>query len=138
MTIAEFESCPVGVKNKSDIEHLSKDVENISKAVDKRLDAVVQRIEEKIDSMDSKIQLEFSQMNAKIDSVNSKVDNLDKKVEVLDQKLDGVDNIDQYIEKKIESSQKDKVFNFVRWVVVGVLGTGAVTLFTTLITKLVK
>ena len=131
MTKAEYEDCPVGIKNSSDIKHLSE-------TFDIKLAAMVERIEEKIDGMNDKIQVEFKQMNDKMDLVNKKVENLDKKVGILDQKLDGVDNLEQFIEKKIESSTKDKVFNFVRWIVTGVLGSGVIALFTTLVVKLVK
>ena len=60
MTNAEYESCPIGIKNAADINHLAK-------TFDFRLDAMVERIEEKIDAMNDKIQLEFKQMNDKID-----------------------------------------------------------------------
>ena len=135
MTNSEYESCPVGIKNAADINHLAK-------TFDLRLDAMVERIEEKIDAMDTKIQLEFKQMNEKIDSVSNKVVALDNKVGDLDKKLDGVDNLENFIEEKIEkkiiASTKDKVFNFARWVVVVLLGGAAVTVVTTLITKLLK
>ncbi len=135
MTNHEYESCPVGIKNAADINHLSK-------TFDLRLDAMVERIEEKIDAMDTKIQLEFKQMNDKIDMVNTKVGSLNNKVEVLDKKLDGVDNLESFIEdrieKKIVASTKDKVFNFARWIVVVLLGGATVTVVTTLITKLLK
>ena len=135
MTNAEYESCPIGIKNAADINHLAK-------TFDFRLDAMVERIEEKIDAMNDKIQLEFKQMNDKIDIVNTKVGSLDAKVGVLDKKLEGVDNLENFIEeridKKIVASTKDKVFNFFRWVVVVLLGGAAVTLVTTLITKLLN
>lgn len=131
MTNAEYESCPIGIKNSANIEHLSE-------TFDLKLDAMVERIEEKIDNMNDKIQLEFNQMNDKIDMVNSKVESLNANVKVLDEKLDGVDNLETFIERKIESSRKDKVFNFARWVVVSLIGGGAVAVFAAWITKLVK
>ena len=131
MTNAEYESCPIGIKNSANIEHLSQ-------TFDLKLDAMVERIEEKIDNMNDKIQTEFNLMNDKIDMVNSKVENLNTNVKVLDQKLEGVDNLEQFIEKKIETSRKDRVFNFVRWIITGVLGSGVIALFTTLVVKLVK
>ena len=131
MTKAEYENCPVGVKNSSDIQHLAE-------TFDIKLAAMVERIEEKIDNMNDKIQVEFDQMNEKIDSVNSKVESLNTNVKVLDQKLEGVDNLEKFIEKKIENSRKDRVFNFVRWIITGVLGSGVIALFTTLVVKLVK
>ena len=131
MTNAEFERCPVGIKNSADIKHLSE-------TFDFKLDAMVQRVEEKIDLMNDKIQLEFNQMNEKIDMVDEKVSDLDKNIKVLDQKLEGVDNLDSFIEKKIENSTKDKVFNFVKWIITGVLGSGVITLFATIIVKLIK
>ena len=135
MTNAEYENCPVGIKNSSDIKHLSE-------TFDLRLDAMVERIEEKIDNMNDKIQLEFNQMNTKIDAVNTKVESLNKNVKVLDEKLEGVDNLEKYIEQKIEakieSSTKDKVFNFVKWIVVSLIGSGVIAMFTTLVVKLVK
>ena len=72
MTKAEYEDCPVGIKNSSDIKHLSE-------TFDIKLAAMVERIEEKIDGMNDKIQVEFKQMNDKMDLVNRKVENLDKK-----------------------------------------------------------
>ena len=131
MTNTEYESCPVGIKNSAEIKHLAE-------TFDLRLDAMVERIEEKIDTMNDKIQLVFNQMNQKIDMVNSKVENLNKNVKELDEKLDGVDNLEIFIEKKIESSRKDKVFNFAKWVVVSLIGSGVITIFTTLIVRILK
>ena len=62
MTKAEYEDCPVGVKNSSDIKHLSE-------TFDIKLAAMVERIEEKIDGMNDKIQVEFKQMNDKIQAM---------------------------------------------------------------------
>lgn len=131
MIDTSYESCPVGIKNTAEIKHLAE-------VFDFRLDAMVERIEEKIDTMNDKIQVEFKQMNAKIDSVNGKVAALNNKVDSLDEKLDGVDNLENFIEEKINDSTKDKVFNFVKWIVVSVIGTGVITVFSTMIVKIVQ
>lgn len=135
MTNADYKSCPVGIKNEADIKHLAK-------TFDLRLDGMVERIEEKIDAMDKTIQLEFKQMNEKIDVVSTRVGSLDSKVGVLDKKLDGVDNLENFIEEKIDekivASTKDRVFSFVKWVVVTLLGGAALTVVTTLVLRLLK
>jgi predicted nuclease with TOPRIM domain len=131
MLNTEYESCPVGIKNTAEIKHLAE-------VFDFRLDAMVERIEEKIDTMNDKIQVEFKQMNDKIDSVNGTVAALNKKVDNLDEKLDGVDNLENFIEEKIHNSTKDKVFNFVKWVVVTLVGSGVIAVFTKMVTKIVE
>ena len=129
----EYESCPVGIKNSADIKHLSE-------TFDLKLDAMVERIEQKIDAMNDKVQTEFVQMNEKMDNINNKVDSLDKKVGVLDKKLDGVDNLESFIESKVESklktSAKDKVWNAAKWVVTVLLGAAA-SVFTAYMIKLI-
>lgn len=118
----DFKNCPVGIKNGSDIQHLSE-------TVDIRLNALMTRIEEKIDNMNDKIHSEFTQLN-------NRLDKLDKKVTQLDEKLEGVDNLETFIEDKISDNTKNKVFNFVKWVVVVLLGGTAVTVLGSLVLKL--
>lgn len=133
MTNAEYETCPVGIKNTSAIEHMTE-------TFDLKLAAMTERIEQKIDTMNNTIQNEFVQMNEKIDMVNNKVGALNKKVEVLDKKLDGVDNLENFIEEKVDSklklTAKDKVWNVAKWVLTVLLGASA-TVFTTYMVKLV-
>lgn len=135
MTNLEYESCPVGKVN-------SEKITNLSETFKDKLKDMTDRIEEKIDAMDKTIQLEFKQMNEKIDVVNTRVGSLDSKVEVLDKKLDGVDNLENYIEEKVDqkiiASTKDRVFNFAKWVVVTLLGGAALTVVTTLVIKVLK
>ena len=101
---------------------------------------MVERIEQKIDAMNDKIQNEFIQMNEKIDMVNNKVGSLDKKVGVLDKKLDGVDNLENFIEEKVEkkirTTAKDKVWNIAKWIL-AVLGGTAASVFTAYMIKLI-
>lgn len=129
----EFESCPIGIKNSANIEHLSE-------TFDLKLDAMVERIEQKIDAMNDKIQTEFVQMNEKMDNINNKVNSLDKKVGVLDKKLDGVDNLESFIESKVEnkikSTAKDKVWGIAKWIIGTLLGTSA-AVFTAYMIKLI-
>ena len=129
----EYESCPLGIKNASDIKHLSE-------TFDLKLDAMVERIEQKIDAMNDKIQNEFVLMNEKIDMVNTKVGSLDKKVSELDKKLDGVDNLENFIESKVEtkikSTAKDKVWSIAKWIL-AVLGGTAASVFTAYMIKLI-
>ena len=133
MTNAEFESCPVGIKNTSAIEHMTE-------TFDLKLAAMTERIEQKIDTMNTTIQNEFVQMNEKIDMVNNKVGALDKKVGILDKKLDGVDNLDNYIEERVDSklklTAKDKVWNVAKWILTGLLGSAS-AVFTAYMVKLI-
>lgn len=110
-----FNDCPIGIKNKSDIQHLSE-------TMDLRLKLMMDRIEEKIDNMNDKINIEFTQINDRLDHISSKVDTLDKK-------LEGVDNLEQFVEDKISDNTKEKVYNLVKWIITVLLGGTAVTLF---------
>lgn len=128
--IDDFESCPVGIKNSLEIKHVKEDMQRTRDNFDLKLDAMMQRIEEKIDSMNDKIQLEFDQLKEQISK-------MDKKVAALDKKMEGVDSLESFVEGKIDDSTKNKVFNFVRWVVVALVGGTCITILGKVVASIV-
>lgn len=109
----DFKDCPIGVKNTSDIQHLSE-------TVDLRMKGLMDRIEEKIDNMNEKMKSEFVKLNSRLDTIDTKVNKLDEK-------MANVDDLEKFVEKKIEENTKDKAYRLVRWVIVVLLGGTAVT-----------
>lgn len=121
--MAEFDSknCPVGLVHEKEIEH----TRNI-------LNMAIQRIEEKIETVTKDVNEGFAEVSTHFDAVDKRFDALEKKVSQL--KEDLPDTIDA----RIKQNNGAKALNFVKWVVITVGGSIAITVLTKLALQVFK
>jgi len=101
--------CPVGISNAMKIEKV-KD----------KFDMAIQRMEEKLNDMDEKMDKGFSDVNKNISKLEKRFDDLDEK-------------LPEKIDERIKLNRNSNSWQIVKWVLVTLCGSIAVSVLTRLV-----
>ena len=94
----DYENCPIGIKNSSDIDHLED-----------KTDMMMAHITEKIEEINSMVRKGFTEIASKIDKIGKRIDSIE---EELPKKID----------ERIIYHEKDKGYKLAKWVGVSLIG----------------
>ena len=109
MNVDDYKSCPVGIANKKEIEK-----------VEDKFAMAIERIEEKLDDMNKKMDKGFLNVSDSIKKVENRFDNFEAK-------------LPEKIDERIRQNTSNKIINAVKWVLITLCGSVAITVITKLI-----
>lgn len=108
--------CPYGLENKKDLE-----------AAKDRFSLMLENLDEKMDDLNKTVKENFQEVNDRIDKIDSRLDAVHTAVEKrVDRMREDLPNL---IDERIELADKNKVWNVAKWVVVSLLGSTVITMF---------
>ena len=106
-------SCPVGIRNQKDINHLGD-----------RLDMAIERLTEKVEEVKEDVAILSSNMDKKFEAVDQHFDNVNEKIDAIQKEIPAI--VNEEIEKKRGSSAALAW----KWVLTGFLGSVIIAVIT--------